>query len=250
MKDFRFSIFSNFPEVTHQICSRRSGVSQAPFDSLNLSDLVGDNPECVGQNRLKVQKTLNASAMVWARLEHGSKIACVTAENAHQTFVCDALFTQEKSVALAVTFADCQAAIFYDPIQQALAVVHAGWKGLVQKIYEKAVHFMEKKAKSRPQDIRVAIGPSLGPCHAQMLHYKRELPKEMWPFMVKPWHFDFWAIAKKQLLSLGILPSHLEVSNQCTVCHSDSFFSFRQSRITGRSGIAAMIQDKSLKEGV
>jgi copper oxidase (laccase) domain-containing protein len=91
-----------------------------------------------------------------------------------------------------------------------------------------------------PANLLAVISPSLGPCCAEFIHYKNELPAWMHAFQIRPHHFDFWAISRKQLLDAGVLPGHIDTAGLCTRCNS-RFFSYRRARatadgITGRNG--------------
>jgi YfiH family protein len=158
----------------------------------------------------------------------------VTAKNCDKIVAADGLFTTEKNLGLAVMHADCQAAIFYDPVHEAIGVVHAGWKGSVQNIYLRMFEAMHRDIGTQPHHLIVCISPSLGPDHAEYKNYKQDFPEEFWDFQVRPNHFDFWAISKKQLTACGILEKNIEISNVCTYCNASDYFSYRREKETGR----------------
>lgn len=149
---------------------------------------------------------------------------------------CDALVTADKGMALMIKHADCQAAIFYDPTNQAIANVHAGWRGSVSNIYAEIVHTMQQTFGSRPQELLACISPSLGPEEAEFIHYNQELPEELWDFQVKSNYFDFWAISEYQLQAAGLLPHHIEIAKISTYSNAHDYFSYRRERVTGRNG--------------
>src|SRR5690606_29333339 len=105
----------------------------------------------------------------------------------------DGMMTAQEGTGLLIRHADCQAAIFYDPKRRVIANIHCGWRGSVQNIYQKTVTQMEERYGTRARDLFVCIGPSLGPYHAEFIHYKEEIPPSFWAFQVRPNHFDFWA---------------------------------------------------------
>jgi copper oxidase (laccase) domain-containing protein len=84
-----------------------------------------------------------------------------------------------------------------------------------------------------------AIGPSLGPCCAEFINYKDEIPRQFWPFRVDAHHFDFWRISRHQLTTAGLAQSNIHSSGICTRCNPHLFFSYRAARQTGR--FAALI---------
>ncbi|AHK63098.1 hypothetical protein BOKEGFJH_00221 [Chlamydia avium] len=139
----------------------------------------------------------------------------------------DGLYTQEPLLSLHIRHSDCQPAIFYDPEKHVIANVHAGWRGLVGNIYAVTVSILKKVFHSNPQDLIVVIGPSLGPKHAIYPDYKELFPPSFFPLMPKENHMDFRAVARKQLLNLGISRSKITISERCTYEEHDIFFSSR-----------------------
>ena len=142
-----------------------------------------------------------------------------------------------------IKHADCQAAIFYDPEHRAIANVHCGWRGNVQNIYRETVREMRRHFASRPENILVAISPSLGPEKAEFINFKKELPEAFLPYQVKPTYFDLWAISRMQLESEGILSHHIQIASICTYSHPEDYFSFRRdNRVTGNHGTVAVLR--------
>ena len=126
--------------------------------------------------------------------------------------------------------------MLYDPVRRVAANVHCGWRGQVQNVLGLAVRRLGAIFGSRPQDLRAAIGPSLGPCCAEFRHFRRELPPEFWPYQVRPTYFDLWRLSRDQLLAAGLAPAHLDHAALCTRCLSRDFYSYRRDRTTGRQG--------------
>jgi YfiH family protein len=230
-----YDLLEKYPHVVHAVFFRRGGMSQGAFSTLNLSDTVGDSPDAVKVNRDVARKTLNFQKVFYAQQVHGSNIHRVTAKNGDKIPPADALFTTEKNIGLAVTHADCQAAIFYDPVHEAIAVAHAGWRGSAQNIYARVVETMHREIGTQAHNLIVCISPSLGPDHAEYKNYKHELPQDLWGFQVKPNYFDFWAISKKQLTHCGIHEKNIEISSICTACNDSDYFSYRKEKMTGRN---------------
>ncbi|WP_348663973.1 peptidoglycan editing factor PgeF [Chlamydia vaughanii] len=139
----------------------------------------------------------------------------------------DGLYTQEPMLSLHIRHSDCQPAIFYDPEKHVVANVHCGWRGLVGNIYAVTVATLKKVFNSRPQDLIVVVGPSLGPEHATYPDYKELFPPGFFSFMPSENHMDFRAIARKQLLDLGIPKSKITISEICTYAQHETFFSSR-----------------------
>jgi copper oxidase (laccase) domain-containing protein len=115
-----------------------------------------------------------------------------------------------------------------------VANVHSGWRGSIQNIIGRTVDTMKQHFDCRPDGIIAGIGPSLGPCCAEFIHYETEIPKEFWGYMDSDDHFDFWAISSDQLMKAGVPEPNIESSQMCTRCRTDAFYSYRAEKITGR----------------
>jgi YfiH family protein len=188
-------------------------------------------------NLALIQKTIDLpEPVISSRQLHGTEINRISSKEANEAIAGDGLITNISGLSLMIKHADCQAALFYDPIKKAIANVHSGWRGSVQNIYQKTVEKMKQEYGSKPEDILVGISPSLGPEAAQFINYKTEIPKSLWKFQIKPLYFDFWAISEMQLTSAGILPDHIEIARQCTFSNEQDFFSHRRNPATGRHG--------------
>ncbi len=178
--------------------------------------------------------------MVFAKQVHGKKISLITKENMFSLKETDGLYTREKNIALAICHADCQAAVFFDPIQKIIACIHVGWRGLVLNIYKEMVDAFVHQG-SKISDILVAISPSIGPCHAEFHNYKEIFPKEFFSFR-EDHLFNLWQIAKKLLTDSGILEKNIEISEICTYDNPKDYYSFRREKITGRHATVVFIK--------
>lgn len=228
-----FEIFSQFPKLQAVVVLRHGGKSLKEFRSLNLSYTVGDDPQTVKLNEDKLMSMLKLKQIQRGILSHGKTIVEAGFEKDYCTY--DGVTTNQLNLGLVITHADCQAACFYDPINHAVANVHAGWRGSVQNIYAETVNFMVKTYGSKPSDLHVGISPSLGPHDAEFIHYKTELPENFWQFQVKDNHFDFWKISRMQLVECGILDEHIQIASISTFSNPQDYFSYRLHQVTGRN---------------
>lgn len=250
LKTLQYSLFKPYQKgLAHATFLRVGGMSSGPYTSLNCSFSVGDDPQKVQSNREKIAKHFFPKPqIVWGKLVHGTSIWTVTAENQKVPIEADILFTREKNIALAITHADCQAALFYDPKKQAIAAVHAGWRGLVSHIYEKTVDFFVQTVGSDPKNLLVALAPSLGPLHSEFKNYKEEFPEEFWKFQ-SPLHanfFNLWEIALFELEKSHVLKKHIELSPHCTYNEPKNFFSYRRDKTTGRQVSLIFLKEATL----
>jgi YfiH family protein len=234
MEWLEFDLLESYPHITHGVFLRHGGTSKGSFGTLNVGEATSDHPDHIKVNRDQVRKALDIPHLVFPHQTHGTNVHRVTAKNLDKLPHADALFTTEKNIGLAITHADCQAAIFYDPVHEAIAVVHAGWRGSTQNIYSRVVDSLRRDIGTQPQNLIVCISPSLGPDHAEFKNYKQELPQDFWSFMIKPNYFDFWAISQKQLMAAGVLEKNIEITSICTYCNAKDYFSHRREKESGR----------------
>jgi YfiH family protein len=238
-----FKILAAVPQLLHGVFDRRGGVSLAPYATLNASWTIGDRESAVRQNLERIKRALGVAELVAAPQVHGDTIMVIDNETlppsdphlpVRITPDADALVTRLDGIGLMIKVADCQALFLVDPVRRVVANVHCGWRGSVQGILGKVVRLLQKRFQSRPEDLLAALSPSLGPCCAEFRNYPQELPEAFLPFKLGTNHFDFWAITRRQLEDVGLLPEHIEISGQCTVCGTDRFFSYRAEKVTGR----------------
>lgn len=233
-----FELFAECKGLKHGIFLRHGGVSTGAYNSLNMGRYGIDLPENVIFNRSMALEALGIEHYSILNLEHGTQILEAVPNKVERG---DALITQSAGLGTLITHADCQAAIFYDPIQHALANVHCGWRGSVKNIYQKTIKTLGTRYGSKPENLLIGISPSLGPEASEFIHYEKELPLSFFAFQVKPTYFDFWQISKWQLMECGILPHHIQIAEICTYSHSADFFSYRREKETGRHATIASL---------
>lgn len=175
------------------------------------------------------------------RQVHGTECIHVHEHNALTEGTGDALFTTLSHRPLAIRHADCQAAILFDPLKQAVAVIHAGWKGLINGIYPQIIQRFKILYSSKPEDLILCIGPSLSPESSQFLNYQKEIPPHLWSFEHRPFYFDLWKIAEYQALNEGLLLSHIEIARLDTFQDLSRFHSWRGEKATERHYTVAML---------
>ena len=207
-----FELFAGMPGIVHGILLRQGGE----------------------ENRDRMLRALRISQVASCIQVHGDRV--IHEDDGYQsTEECDGMITKTGDLALMIKHADCQAAIFYDPVHRALANVHAGWRGNVKNIYRATVEKMGGEFGTRPEDLLVGISPSLGPKNAEFRNFRVELPEEFWGFQSTPTYFDLWAIARMQLEQCGIAPHHIEIAGMCTVEQHQDFYSYRRDKAKCRN---------------
>lgn len=215
------------------VTTRTGGVSRPPFDSLNLGDHVGDDPAAVFENRRRLRAHLPAEP-VWLRQVHG--VRCVDAARTPSGTEADAAFTREPDVVCAVLTADCLPVLLCDTAGTAVAVAHAGWRGLAAGVVERAV-----AAIGLPGERLIAwLGPAIGPRRFEVGDDVRAAflahdPAAAQAFVARPqdkWLCDLTALARQRLAALGI--RRIAGADFCSVSDAARFYSYRRDGVTGR----------------
>lgn len=223
--------------ILHGITTREGGVSQPPWDTLNLSADVGDDPAAVRINRIKLAAALGdmKRPVVFANQVHGARVARIDAPPG-ASFEADGLITDKRDLFIAVLVADCVPILFLDAAKLVVGVAHAGWRGLAEDVPGTVVRAMRDEYGSIPSDIQAAVGPHIGPCcytvGPEVADIFRDIPRA-----VKeddPLRLDLGRIAKRRLADAGLLPENVQISSPCTACFSDAYFSHRNQNPTGR----------------
>jgi YfiH family protein len=238
---YQFEHLAAFPEINHGIFSRTPGNSRGPFQELNVSFAVGDDARRVRNNRKRVTRCMQAGMLVFAHQVHGDAVlvvedhaVSVPAADESRGPLADAMVTAQPGRFLVVTVADCQPILMYDPRRRVVANVHCGWRGSVINVAGRTLAVMAERFGCNPVDVRVGIGPSLGPCCAEFVNYREEIPSELWGYRRDSVYFDFWAMSRDQIARAGVPQDQIHISGLCTKCRTDCFFSYRAEKTTGR----------------
>ena len=237
---YQFEPLLSYPEIRHGIFTRNSGHSPHPFHSLNISFGLGDDPRNVLKNRQVVSDSMGGRNPIFLDQMHGTDVFVADGNDRLSGSLkpevpkADAAITDVKGNMLVVQVADCQPIFLYDPARKVVAGVHSGWRGSINNIIEKTIRVMKTRFECDPKRLIACIGPSLGPCCAEFIHYRTEIPEKYWAYKDRSNRIDFWSISRDQLLDAGISASHIHVSGICTHCRTDLFFSYRSEKRTGR----------------
>jgi hypothetical protein len=244
---FQFHGLQKFSDqVEHGVLSRLGGVSNKPFDSLNISLTVDDSSDDVLINRKIVCDSfgLDEKNLISANQVHGKKVVVIdeTAALNHETNRdidnADGFITAVPGVALVMKIADCQAILMFDPVRKVAAAVHAGWRGLAKDISGEAIALMKKKFGVKPEHLVVGVSPSIGPCCCFFSDPRKELSRDFEPYINMNNTVDLWSFSTDQLKKHGVQSDHIEHARVCTMCGGgEKFYSFRRDRgVTGRFG--------------
>jgi YfiH family protein len=239
------------------VTGRAGGVSAGPYESLNLSLTVGDDPANVLENRRRLAAGFGAGLgdFVFARQVHGAGVAVVGDADAGRGAVSqddaipdtDALVTTSSGVVLVILTADCVPIVLHDPVAGVLACVHAGWRGTVARIGAAAVTTMEKLGAS-PGDMLAGLGPAIDPARYQVgsdVHQAITVAFGAGEF-IRPdpdaagrWLLDLRAANRHVLREAGLRERNILVTGTPT---GREFFSDRAERPCGRLALVARLR--------
>ncbi|HEY7760948.1 MAG TPA: peptidoglycan editing factor PgeF [Burkholderiales bacterium] len=245
------------PRVRALMTTRNGGVSQAPFDSMNLGSRVGDDTGHVQENRARLRTLLPAEPH-WLRQVHGAR--AIEARGAAAEEEADACVARAPGEVCAVLVADCLPVLFCDRAGSVVAVAHAGWRGLSGGILESTVAAM----RAAPADLLAWLGPAIGPDAFEVgrdvldaftasdsgaaAGFRSKPPacnggppvsdgEPSGPGGEPKWFADLYALARRRLAAAGV--HAVSGGGLCTRSDARRFFSHRRDRRTGRQ--AALI---------
>ena len=243
MTFLQFPALRRLTGVFHGIFLRFAGNGSNGGDSLNLGLNCGDSADTVWRNRSRVNALFGGSHMVLGRQVHGAEVlgwrgrvplSAPDTSPAYTYLEADALTTDLPKQALFIQVADCQPVLIVDPVKRVVANVHSGWRGSISNIVGRTVAFMQTTYDCFPGDMLAGIGPSLGPCCAEFINYRHEIPAEFWPYRLAADHFDFWRLSEDQLVAAGVCGENISQSRICTRCNQHLLYSYRGEKQTGR----------------
>jgi YfiH family protein len=247
---YQAKTLSWLPRVVQGFTTRRGGVSQAPYDTLNLGAHVGDAPASVQANRQRVWTDLGfgESQVALAEQVHGDRVAAVAAgTGARAVAGADALVTDAPDVLLMLLFADCVPVYLVDPTRKAVGLAHAGWRGVAANIAARTVEALGEHYGCRPASCLAAIGPCIGgdsyEVGADVADRFRTLPGARAANVVLPrseiggtYSLNLRAVVFLQLLQAGLRAESIAVCDEDTFRNRRDFFSYRRDGATGRMG--------------
>lgn len=241
--------------AAHGFTGRSGGVSQGALSSLNLGTGRGDDPANVLENYRRLGNALgfDPKKAVLAHQVHGvATHLCTQADwgeglYSPMPFEADILLSNTPGTTLVVFGADCYTLLLFDPIHNACAAVHAGWRGTAQKAPKVAVEEMAARFGTDPAQLRVAIGPGIGQC---CFESDGDVPDALLDafgpaaeaFIVQKGPKYFVDLLSCNLLALGeagVSREHIDAAEVCTLCHRDQYWSNRhaQAHEGGRRGV-------------
>ena len=228
--------------VFHAFTTRFGGVSEGDWASLNFGSNCGDDPEHVRENyrRLSALLGVGPDDCCVTKQVHGSVVRTVTSADRHVCmstvpYEADGLVTGEKNLPLICFTADCVPALLCDRERHAAAAVHCGWRSSVADILRIAVEKMTELG-AKPENITAALGPAIGPC---CFETDGDVPDAisgwlcgdtdgLWTKLPNgKYMVDLRLANARRLMSLGLKGENIDMSEECTYCRSDRYWSHR-----------------------
>jgi polyphenol oxidase len=272
--------FNKLPWLVHGFSTRAGGASEIDGETvLNLGAVEWDTRDNVDENKRRFQSALGGSDLTLVSLHqiHSDVVRCFDSVPAKQSKG-DALATSRRGLLLGVRTADCAPVLVVDPKKRVVAAIHAGWRGTLARIVEKGVGELRRHFGSDPADLVAAIGPGIHGCcyevdenfrdkfraqfpYADVLFqevFSSDPVRRKYPLLFmnqrapghgephRTVHLDLVEANRRQLLDAGIRQQNIWISDLCTSCRTDLFFSHRKERgVTGRMMAAIAIKCES-----
>ena len=217
------------------ITTRSGGYSVTPYDALNLADHVGDNPECVGQNRELLRRWLGLECQPsWLIQQHGSRV--IKLDEFQGPLRADGAYTTQPRRICAVLTADCLPLLLCDRRGTQVAAVHIGWRGFSKNIIAGAISMFSCRA----DELQAWMGPAISGAKYQVGPEVRAACQQITGnpdvgFRAAGpcrWQADLAVLARSQLNAHGIMNIH--GGEHCTYTESGLFYSYRRDGLTGR----------------
>lgn len=210
--------------------STKSGGLTSEYGGNNLGESVGDDLSIVEQNKELFCNALGFERKQLAKSKqvHGDQILVCTKAGKYEGY--DAIITATKGILLAVTAADCVPIALYDAKNEAIAAIHAGWKGSANQLVTKTVVAMQENFGTNPADLYAYIGTCISGANYEVgwdvvQHFNTSCIKE--GIVEGKYLLDLKKCNADQLLSLGTPSTQIEITPYCTVTHNDDFHSHR-----------------------
>ncbi|MGC8902088.1 MAG: peptidoglycan editing factor PgeF [Fervidobacterium sp.] len=230
-------MFLNFPKVVHYFTTRVISDENKINELGELNMGVSDENFPKHFEYFAKLSNIDSQRCVFSHQVHGKNIKVITSEDVGKPYWdrklkdTDGLITKEKGLFLVTTYADCMPILVYDPLNGVIGVAHSGWRGTLHEIAKELVLKINEEFGSKPGDVFVSVGPSIGP---ESFAVGEEIAAE---FLVKfgkevvrqekeKLYVDLWKAVKLMLNSIGV--EHIEFSQIDTYRCTSYFYSYRK----------------------
>lgn len=257
-KDGLILMCSDKIQARHGFTTRFGGVSTGDFASLNLGSNRGDDPEAVRENYRRICAAFGAGIDDCAvtKQVHGAEVRIVTEADRHVCmsavpYEADGIVTKVRGLPIFCFVADCVPVLLHDPAAGVAAAVHCGWRSSVADILGNALEKMASLG-AKAQDVRAAMGAAIGKC---CFETDDDVPRAIDAYIGADaagcytqrsdgkYMVDLRLANKKRLLQLGLKEENIDLSEECTYCSHDKYWSHRYTKGKRGSQGAVIVLD-------
>ena len=250
------------PFIKHGFSTRKGGVSEGIFDSMNLSFTRGDKDDAVRENfrRMAIAIGVEEDSLVFAKQTHTTNVRVVTKEDKGKGITkaldyddIDGLITNVPGLCLTIFYADCVPLFVVDPVHKAIGLSHSGWRGTVAKMGQVTLDRMKETFGTKAEDVVVAIGPSIcQKCYEVsedvIIEFQNHFNKKWWDSLYYKkengrYQLNLWKANEIIFLESGVKKENIAVTNVCTNCNSELLWSHRATK-GERGSLAAFMAIK------
>lgn len=250
------------PFIKHGFSTRKGGVSEGIFDSMNLSFTRGDKDDAVRENfrRMAIAIGVEEDSLVFAKQTHTTNVRVVTKEDKGKGITkaldyddIDGLITNVPGLCLTTFYADCVPLFLVDPVHKAIGLSHSGWRGTVAKMGQVTLDRMKETFGTKAEDVVVAIGPSIcQKCYEVsedvIIEFQNHFNKKWWDSLYYKkengrYQLNLWKANEIIFLESGVKQENIAVTNVCTNCNSELLWSHRATK-GERGSLAAFMAIK------
>lgn len=259
-----YESLSSCSNISHFVTTRRGGYGEGAYASFNCTTYCGDDAATVRKNQALLTEGMSRKPEELVIPVQIHSTNCVVIEDLYLSSPLwqkqemlngiDAMMTNEPGYCLCISTADCVPVLVYDKRHNAVAAIHAGWRGTAGYIVRKTLSHMRDKYGTAGEDVIACIGPSISLASFEVGEEVYEVFRENGFDMQRiaarhqstgKYHIDLWEANRMQLLDFGVSLLHVELANICTYIHHDEFFSARRLGIkSGRILSGIMINER------
>ncbi|HSW97386.1 MAG TPA: peptidoglycan editing factor PgeF [Candidatus Saccharimonadales bacterium] len=223
-----FSLFQPFPNIQVLLSEKKHGGMKIRYE------LEKDRETLQNRKMFFTQHAISETSIVIAQLAQANAVAIVSQKDQGKYIPqTDGLLTNQKCVFLSVTVADCLPIYIYDPKENIIGLLHAGWKGLDKNIIKIAINLLKKTYRISSENLLIGIGPGIDTCHFTV---QRDILEKFSDYTTaierrnSKYFLNLKYIAQQQLMKEHILEEHIEISPVCTYCEKNTYFSYRRDK--------------------
>lgn len=243
----QYKIFEDFENIVAFTTTKQTlGNSNSRF--------TGDSSDIFEDSRKQLANKLNikANQLIFPRQTHTNCVAEITDIPINEISETDALISNKPGICLCVQTADCVPILLFDPTNNVVSAIHAGWRGTVKKIIEVAIQKMIINYNCSPKNILAAIGPSISPeiyeiGNDVVLAVRKSIPNSEITLQKNnsgKYHLNLWEANQQILLENGVNTENIEILRECSFQKSNKYYSARKEGIeTGRMVSGIMLKN-------